>query len=163
VKIEYENRWFKVIKDGDYHFLKENGSDNGAIVIAIVDGYMVFVNIYRPVHKLHLIELPRGYGDLGESSRLCASRELQEETGHRFESEKFKKIGVVRPNSAILSSSVSVYLVESLENISSRKIDSEVSSIKYISEQKIYKEISSGRISDGMTLSALALYWAYKK
>lgn len=162
MKIEYENPWFKVLKDGKFHYLKENGSENGAIVIAIIDNELVFVSIDRPAHQLQLIELPRGYGNKHESSQFCAARELYEETGYKFKPEQFRKIGVVRPNSAILSSIIPVYLVESLDNIASKEIDGEVDSVLHIHKSRVYDEISSGRISCGITLSALAIYCAHK-
>jgi ADP-ribose pyrophosphatase len=163
INIEYQNPWFKVIKDGKFHYLEENSSDNGAVVIAVIDNELTFVNIDRTAHKINLIELPRGYGDKLESSQFCAARELYEETGHKFKPEQFLEIGVVRPNSAILSSIIPVYLIESLDNSKLKEHDAEVNSVLYINKSRIYDEISSGRISCGITLSALMIYFAHKK
>jgi ADP-ribose pyrophosphatase len=162
MKMEYENPWFKVVKDGKFHFIKENCSDNGAVVLALIDEQFIFVEVERPAHKLISLETPRGYGNLGENSESCAIRELYEETGFLLDSEGLERIGLVRPNTAILSSSIPVYLIES-NQVSRRKlIDSEISNVVFIPRDDIHKEVASGKITDGITLSALSLYWAKK-
>ena len=86
MKTEYQNPWFKVVKNGKFHFIKENGSDNGAVILALVDGKFLFVKVDRPAHEMISVEAPRGYGEPGESSESCAVRELYEETGFLFSS-----------------------------------------------------------------------------
>lgn len=160
MKIEYQNPWFKVIKNGKFHFIKENGSDNGAVILALVDGKFLFVKVDRPAHEMISVEAPRGYGEPGESSESCAVRELYEETGFLFSSSNLEKIGVVRPNPAILSSSIPVYFIQE-SNLSSKKLpDPEVLGVILIPENEIHKEIAKGKITDGITLSALSLFWA---
>jgi len=163
MKIEYENPWFKVVKDGKYHFLEEVGSDNGAVVLLLINGDFVFVSVNRPAHKAAFLEAPRGYGDVGETSEMSAVREVYEETGYKFDVTALENIGVVRPNTAILSSSIPVYLIESNLNLPSKAPDKEVDSLSFIPEAQIYKEIADGKITDGISLAALSLYWARNK
>jgi ADP-ribose pyrophosphatase len=160
MKTEYANPWFKVVKDGRYHFLKESGSDNGAVVLLLLRDKFVFVKVNRPAHQLELIEAPRGYGDSGETSELCAVREVREETGYVFDVLDLEYLGSVRPNSAILSSVLPVYLIESSEEPPMVPVDDEVSEVIYIPKKDIHAAIAEGRVTDGITLSALALYWA---
>lgn len=157
---QYKNPWFQVVKDGKYHYLVEDGSNNGAIILALVKKRFVFVRVNRPAHSMDLVEAPRGYGHNGESSEACAIRELFEETGHKFELSDLDKIGKIRPNSAILSSIIPVYLIESDGNDPIKESDNEVSSVVYIPAKDIYDEVFKGNITDGCTLSALALYWS---
>tara|TARA_B110000908_G_C10182962_1_gene416614 strand:+ start:811 stop:1326 length:516 start_codon:yes stop_codon:yes gene_type:complete len=160
MNIEYENPWFKVIKDGKYHYLKENGSDNGAVVLVLINDDFIFVKVSRPAHSIKSLEAPRGYGDVGESSESCAIRELYEETGYSFETSDLENIGVVRPNTAILSSSIPVYLIESGIRSSVKLSGDEISEVVYISKEEVYKQVTAGKITDGITLAALGLYWA---
>ncbi|KOO09824.1 hypothetical protein AKJ18_37400, partial [Vibrio xuii] len=80
---QYKNPWFSVIKDGEFHYIKENGSDNGAVVLVECEENYVFVLIRRAAHSFsEQIEAPRGYGEVNESSYNTAIREVLEETGY---------------------------------------------------------------------------------
>ncbi len=162
MKTEYENPWFKVVKDGKFHFVKENGSDNGAVILALIDKKFIFVEVNRPAHNMVSLEAPRGYGESGETSDLCAIRELFEETGFLLPIENLERIGLIRPNTSILSSSIPVYFIQANRVSKKTTQDSEIFNVVSISEGEIYKEIANGNITDGMTLSALSLYWAKK-
>ena len=160
MSIEYENPWFKIVKNGKYHYLSENGSDNGAVILAIVDEQFVFVKVYRPAHGKAFIEAPRGYGNSGETSQLCAMRELFEETGYSLDVSDLKPLGVVCPNSAILSSTIPVFLIEAAQQLRQAVNDDEVSELCFIPKVEIHNYVAQSKISDGITLSALGLYWA---
>ena len=160
MSIEYKNKWFQVIKEGKFHYLKEHGSNNGAIILLLINDRFVFVKVRRLAHKIDSIEAPRGYGNDNESSELCAIRELYEETGYEFNVSDLKRLGVVRPNSAILSSSIPVFLIDSDYKERDLSVDSEIIELVYISKKEMCKYMVEGEITDGITLSALALYWA---
>ncbi|HCE40706.1 MAG TPA: NUDIX hydrolase, partial [Alcanivorax sp.] len=68
MKTVYENPWFGVIQDGRFHYIKETGADNGAVVLARQGGDFLFVRVRRPAHGATFIEAPRGYGEPGESA-----------------------------------------------------------------------------------------------
>lgn len=159
--IEYENPWFSVVKQGKYHFIKEAGSDNGAVILLEADNNFVFVKVFRKAQNAFLIEAPRGYGEKKESSRESAARELFEETGYQIKLSQLKHIGTIQPNSAILSSTLPIFhaRVDNLLDVSA--IDSEISEVVYIPTDQIMNAIARGEITDGITLAALALYWAY--
>lgn len=160
MKTEYKNPWFKVVKDGKFHFIKENGSDNGAVILALIDEKFIFVEVERPAHNLISLEAPRGYGGIGENSETCAIRELYEETGFLLSAENLERIGLIRPNTAILSSSIPVYFIESNQALRINETDSEICNVVCIPKEDIHKEVASGKITDGITLAALSLFWA---
>lgn len=162
MKNVYENKWFKIVQEGNYFYLDEN-NQNGAIILPIINNHFIFVKVYRIAHKTTLIEAPRGNGETGETGALTAARELFEETGYHFQSSDMKLLGHVHPNSSILSSKTPVFLAEAKEAKVTGKIDTEISSVIHIKKTAIFEEIRMGRINDGMTLSALALYWANQK
>ncbi len=162
MKTVYENPWFRVVKDEQYHYVQEDASKNGAVVLLKIADDWIFIESYRKAHDAKLIEAPRGYGDKGESAEECALREVFEETGYQFQISDVVKLGVVRPNSAILASAVSAFLVEVTEAHQLKEPDDEVMSIVRIPESELPSIVASGDISDGFTLSALSLYWAKK-
>jgi len=161
VNTVYENPWFKVIEDEGFHYLKENGSDNGAVVLVIEKDSFIFVKVKRPAHGVELLEAPRGYGNSCENCHECAVRELFEETGYKVNVSDIEKLGVVRPNSAILASKVTVFLAKVAPEQKVSVPDDEVIDLVFIPFHELKKEIAKGNISDGFTLSALALYWSH--
>ncbi len=162
MKTVYENPWFRVVKDEQYHYVQEDASKNGAVVLLKIADDLIFIESYRKAHDTKLIEAPRGYGDEGETAEECALREVFEETGYQFQINDVVKLGVVRPNSAILSSAVTAFLVEVVEAHQLKEPDDEVMRIIRIPESELPARLASGDISDGFTLSALSLYWAKK-
>lgn len=161
MKTVYENPWFRVVKEGNFHYLQENGSDNGAIVLVRDETSFIFIQSRRPAQQgVLLTEAPRGYGEAGEDSRAAALRELLEETGYRAQPEQLEKLGTVRPNTAILSAAIDVYLARVRADQKVAGSDQEVAGLVRIPVADVRREVANGGISDGMTLSALALYWA---
>ncbi|WP_372862886.1 NUDIX hydrolase [Spongiibacter sp.] len=162
MKEVYKNPWFSVIQDENYHYLYERGADNGAVVLLLINDGFVFVSVRRPAHAAVMIEAPRGYGDEGETSAACAIREVFEETGYQFQQSQLTKLGVLRPNSAILAAAIDVYLIEAEVADQLAAPQEEVEGVIVIPSAKIHQQIAQGRISDGFTLSALAMYWSIK-
>jgi len=160
VKTVYENPWFGVIQDGRYHYVKETGADNGAVVLARQGGDFLFVRVRRPAHGDTFVEAPRGYGEPGESAAQCAARELREETGFAVAPEALVALGRLRPNSAILASSVTAFFAEVPAGAVPFATDGEVDGLVRIPEAGLQAALSGGRLGDGFTLAALALFWA---
>lgn len=160
MSIEYQNPWFRVVKDGKMHFVEESSASNGAVALVKVAKHYYMVDVYRVAQGESCIEAPRGYGDPGESSKQCAIREVFEETGFDFSEDECEFLGSLMPNSALLASRVDAYLLESDAKSVSRSPDDEVSGIVRVPEDQLSSWIANGRIQDGFTLSALALLWS---
>lgn len=157
---QYSNPWFSVIKDGKYHYIKEVGSDNGAVILVESDNDYIFVGVRRAAHGFkEQIEAPRGYGEIDESSFEVALRELYEETGCSIEKSQLEKLGVVKPNSAILASEVDVFYARVSDWQFISEHDCEVESVVKISKDEIKDSIRKGLITDAFTLSAFTLLW----
>lgn len=158
---QYSNPWFRVVKEGVFHYVIEPDSENGAVVLVETSDSYIFVLIPRIAHgKENQIEAPRGYGKDQQSSLETSMRELFEETGYLVEPSQVEKLGSVKPNSAILASEVDIYLAQVREEQRVKGCDSEVNGIVNVAKSDIRRLISRGEITDGFTLSAFALLWS---
>lgn len=160
-KTVYENPWFQVEQDGQWHYVREKNSDNGAIVLCYVGENLVLVEVPRAAHGAELLEAPRGYGDPGEQAVEAAARELFEETG--YQAAELDLLGVVKPNTAILTTNVNVFRchlpanTQPVQHTSAVSDFNEVSKVELASPKQLADYIASGRLSCGITLAALML------
>jgi ADP-ribose pyrophosphatase len=155
--IEYKNEWFSVIRDENYYFIDEPKSMDSAAILLRWKNKIVLVEQYRPAIRQSCIEIPRGYAEPGESSLDCAIREVYEETGFHLTSEMLTPLGYLNPNSAILTSSVSIYYgqVDAIQN--KEPLSNEIDRCIYPTYEEFCSMIFSGAVTDGFTISAFAL------
>ena len=160
MKTLYENPWFRVVADNGYHWIEEDGASQGAAVLAIVDQHeALLVEVCRPAQgNRPALEIPRGYAEPGESSIVCACRELLEETGYRATPAQLTRLGRYRPNSAILSSGVDLYLARLTSQDAVGSHDHEVQAVHRVAIEQLLERLLQGELEDGFTLAALA-YW----
>lgn len=157
MKTLYENPWFRVVQDGHFHWVVEDNSSNGAAVLAQIGGdEFLLLKIMRRPHADVQLEIPRGYGERGESSAACACRELEEETGYRVSEDQLSLLGRIKPNSAILASSVDIYLACIPETAHPSLRDNEARAVERISLPRLRELLRDGAIEDSFTLAALA-------
>ena len=90
-----------------YNFYVINSVDWVNILPITSDNEVVFVEQYRPGTNSITLELPGGMIDKGETPLKSAKRELEEETG--YITSKWKKLGSVHPNPAILNNNCYTY------------------------------------------------------
>lgn len=157
MKTVYENPWFRVQQDGQWHFVEEPAAAHSAVVLAYVGEQLLLVKVPRRAHGCSLWELPRGYAEPGESVLQCAARELAEETGYVAKSEAFSVVGVVRPNTALLSSALTVCTVHLPEHAQAGPRDHEAEAVRTVSVAELTALIAAGEFSCGISLAALML------
>src|SRR5690554_7234901 len=133
MSIQYENPWFKVVREGRFHYVVEDRADNGAAVLALLDDKeFLLLRLKRAAHAGIQQEIPRGYGEPGETSLACARRELAEETGYLIEESQLSLLGRLKPNSAILASAVDLYFARINSNSQPGQRDDEARDIQRI-------------------------------
>jgi ADP-ribose pyrophosphatase len=156
--IVYKNDWFSVEKEDNWHWIVDGDYKKSAAVLLLVDEkYFLFNKIYRKAIDQTVIEIQRGYGNKGETSKEAAIREGLEETGLSINS--IEKLGSVHPNSGILKSEIDIFLARaSSEN--SQETDGESESFIKINKSDIKKYLIKGELKDSFSLAALSYYFA---
>lgn len=132
--------------------------------------FLLLEKTFRVFHDRVMLEIPRGFGNLEDSSSMkTILRELDEECNLHLESGKFdytvKKLGVTVPDSGISNNIVDLYEIDIYlhqnENIylKNNDIGEEITGYLLIPKEEI-KEYIREKITDSFTLSAVCLYWA---
>lgn len=162
--IVYQNPWFQVVKEGDFHIIEENVSGEGAAVLPLVGDKLLLLEMHRSSQNGELtLEIPRGFGAAGEVALECARRELKEETGYDLAPEAFEALGHVRPNTGIMRSRVAVFAVKIAPDTPRQDADKEADGMRLVPLADLPAAIAGGQIEDSFTLSAIALYQAIRR
>lgn len=156
--IVYENPWFRVVRDGQFHIVEENTGGEGAAVLPLVGDEILLLEMKRPSQGYQqTLEIPRGFGDAGEDALTCARRELLEETGYDLPLDAFTLLGHVRPNTGIMSSRIALFVARIDPAMPQQQPDQEAAGRRLLALKDLPAALADGQIEDGFTLSALAL------
>lgn len=86
----------------------------GAVVVPLLDdGRLLLVRQFRYPMKQHLYELPAGKLDAGEDPKVCAIRELEEETGYAAGS--LRKLTAIYTTPGFCSERLHIFLATDLQ------------------------------------------------
>lgn len=160
-KIVHKNPWFSISherfeisknKIGDY-FLFNNL--DASIIIPLKNDKIIFVKQFRFPTKKWSLELPCGGGEEKLNVKQNALKELAEETG--YQAKKIKNIGKFYPIPGRSGYSCSIFLATDLKFIGEKHEETEQIKLVELSKKETYKSVSEGKITDGLTLSALAI------
>ena len=158
----FSGRIFTVARD---RLLDENGLEivrevvrhpGGAGVLPLFDdGRVALVSQYRHPARAHLLEIPAGRIEPGETPEACVLREIEEEIG--------AKAGILRKLSEFYSTPgfceerLHVYLATELTPVPRRPDHDEVIEVVYLSLAEAVAMVHSGQIVDSKTIIALLL------
>ena len=126
----------------------------GAAVLPIdSDGFCYCVRQFRyPIGK-SLLEVPAGKLNWGEDHRLCAERELSEETG--FTADKIIYLGPSYSSPGFSTETIHVYLALGLHAGKSHPDDGEFLDVEKHHIDELHKMVMSGEICDAKTIIAV--------
>lgn len=129
----------------------------GATVILPIDneGNIVLVNQFRPSLKKWLLELPAGTLEADEDVKVCAHRELEEETG--FSAKQMIPLGQVTPLAGFCDEIQHLFVAKQLTKTARYECDDdEVIEVVTFSLERLEAMIISGEISDAKTIACLS-------
>ena len=120
-----------------------------AVVAVREDGKLLMVRQYRNALERMTLEIPAGARDsVTEDTKVCAARELEEETGYRSENLSF--LLSLRTTVAFCDEFIDVYLardlVKSTQHLDAHDVD------------ELCEMIYAGKIQDSKTVSAILAY-----
>ena len=152
------------LKDADGRkYTREVVVHPGAAVILPIlpDGNIMLIRTYRYGVNEHLLELPAGKLEPGETPMNCAGRELMEETG--YVASKLTRIGSFYSSPGILTEKMHAFLATGLLPHAGEKDEDEQIELQPRSLEQALQEVLSGEIVDGKTVATLLLYDAKRK
>ncbi len=161
-----KNRVFAVRKDeslspGDgkkHNFFVIDAPDWINVIAITEDNEFLLIKQYRHGIQDITIEIPGGMVDPGERPIESARRELLEETG--FESDKWKQIGMVHPNPAIMSNVCYTFLALDCGKVSEPNFDGTEDIETFTSSIVDVKNyILDGSITHSLVIAAFNYYF----
>ena len=139
----------------DYVAHRHNGG--AAIVPVMNDGRILMTRQYRNALDHSSLEIPAGaFDDDIESGIVCASRELEEETGYR--SENVEYLCTLHSLVAFCNEKIEVYVAHDLIPAQQHLDEEEFIELKAYTIEELKEMIFSGEITDAKTVSALMSY-----
>lgn len=128
-----------------------------AVVAVREDGKVLMVRQYRPALERETLEIPAGARDsVTEDTKVCAARELEEETGYR--SEELSFLISLKTTVAFCDEFIDIYLAKKLVKTEQHLDEGEAIRVEAWEIDELCKLIYQGRIQDAKTVSALLAY-----
>lgn len=126
----------------------------GAAVLPLhEDGTITLIRQLRPAAGKFLLEIPAGRLCPGEDPKLCASRELVEETG--LLAESVAPLGILHPSPGVMDEVVHLYLATGLSQGDATPEEYEEIDCVRLPLQEALNLAADGEITDGKTIAAL--------
>lgn len=130
----------------------------GAVVVPLKDdGKIVMVHQFRYPFQKFLLEMPAGKLDKNENPRVCAIRELEEETGYK--AKKLTKLGSICTTPGFCSEVLHIFLAEGLTPGNHNREEGEHGmEVCEFTLDEINKKILSGDIVDSKSICGVQLF-----
>ena len=163
-ELMYEGAILKVYKDTmkfengneeNWDFICHNGA--AAVVPVLDDGRILMVTQYRGSVDRETLEIPAGKLDsAGEQGLLCATRELEEETGYK--SDDIEWLLTMRTTMGFCNEKIEIYVATNLKTSKQHLDENEYVDVKPYTVAELKQMIYEGRIEDSKTIAAILAY-----
>ena len=165
-ELAYQGTILKVYKD----YVDANGNqavwdfihhDGAAAVLPVTkEGKILMVRQYRNALDRFTLEIPAGKVDSpDEPRRLCAFRELEEETGRKAaKPEDLEFLIRVNTTVAFCDEEIDIFVVRNLLPSHQHLDEDEVINVEEWSVPDLMRKIYAGDIKDGKTVAAISAY-----
>ncbi len=144
-----------------YDFIGHKGA--AAVVAVTDDDKILMVKQYRNAIDSFTLEIPAGGKDgVDEPTIICASRELEEETGYKSDNLEF--LIALNTSVAFCNEKIDIYVAKDLVLSSQNLDEDEFIDVKSYSIKELTEFILDGTIIDAKTIAGLLAYKEkYKK
>ena len=138
-----------------YDFIHHNGA--AAVVPVREDGKILMVRQFRNAIDRETIEIPAGKLDtIDEPGIVCASRELEEETGYR--SENLEKLITIRTTVALCNEKNEIFTARNLIPSKQHLDADEYIDVEAYTIEELKEKILNQEIEDSKTIAAILAY-----
>lgn len=128
-----------------------------AVVPVMDDGRILMVHQYRNALERMTVEIPAGARDHAqEDTKVCAARELEEETGYRSDNLEF--LISLKPTVAYDNEFIDIYVARDLKPGKQHLDQYEFIELEPMELDELCERIYAGEIQDGKTVAALMAY-----
>lgn len=128
-----------------------------AVVPVMDDGRILMVHQYRNALERMTVEIPAGARDyISEDTKVCAARELEEETGYRSDDVEF--LISLKPTVAYDNEFIDIYVARNLKPGVQHLDQYEFIELEAIELDVLCERIYAGEIQDGKTVAAIMAY-----
>ncbi len=168
--VVYESKYNSVIVDplkkaGGGYFPYERvipQAGNGVVALTVYEGKFVLLRQYRHAPRTEILSFPRGFAEENLMGKDNVAKELNEEL-HVQPNDivATEMLGMVFPDSGMLATCASVWLV-AISRYEANKNHEGILGAEELDEAKFCDYIREGKITDGFTLAAYALYKTHR-
>jgi ADP-ribose pyrophosphatase len=128
-----------------------------AVVPVTDDGKILMVRQYRNAIERYTLEIPAGSRDsTSEDTKVCAARELEEETGYRSDDITF--LISLKTTVAFCDEFIDVYLAKKLKPGKQHLDEGEFIDVKAYDIQELCDMIYAGKLQDSKTVAGILAY-----
>lgn len=155
LKIYKDHMQFANGNEEDWDYIHHDGA--AAVVPVMDDGKILMVTQYRNALERDTLEIPAGKLDApGEPGLVCATRELEEETGYK--SENIEWLMNMRTTVAFCDEKIEIFVARDLKPTSQHLDENEYIKVKAYTLDELKEMIFTGKIEDAKTSAAILAY-----
>jgi ADP-ribose pyrophosphatase len=160
----HENRFFRMMFNGRFHYLDGVRYGRGAVVVPVMlNGDLLLVCQQRAPAIGMSWEFPRGGVDAEESVPAGACRELREETGFEAPVAAVQRLGAIAQDTATLNGHIEAYRVDVPFDTPVVDFDhNEIAHVQRVSQPRFEQMLAAGEVTCGISQAAWALFLAQR-
>lgn len=156
----YESPWIRLtlvdveVPGGprfDHHVVRATAEASGTVVVG--DDGVLLLWRHRFTTDSYGWEVPAGRVDEGETPAEAAARETLEETG--WQPGPLRHLTTYHPLNGSSDTTFHLFLADGAHHVGEPADPSESERVEWLSWERLRQEIAAGRVSDGMSLTAL--------
>jgi ADP-ribose pyrophosphatase len=161
--IIYQGKVFNIIVDELEYFGSGNHTirevvehPGGAVILGVLpDEKIILIKQYRyPIDKF-IYELPAGKLDPREDPKICAIRELEEETG--FKPSDIELLTYIYTSPGFCSEKLYIYLATNLQKVKQNLEEGELISVEFKTIDEAIEMILNGEIVDAKSIVGIMI------